>query len=204
MIALSDLCDVSRETEERLRAFEALLGKWTRRINLISASSVDQIWERHILDSVQVWPAAPPTDHWVDLGSGGGLPGIVVAILAKGEGAETLFTLVESDQRKGTFLRTVARELELPRISVVPGRIESLDPLNAGIVSARALSGLPTLLPMVTRHLRPDGTAILPKGEAVDAEIEEAKRNWRFEIDRIASRTNENACLLRLERIERA
>ena len=204
MISIDEICDVSCETRDALAAYEALILKWTQKINLISRSTTKDVMGRHIVDSAQFWPIAPDAGHWVDLGSGGGLPGIVVAILAKGAGRSTRFTLVESDQRKATFLRTAARELKLANVSVQAQRIEALPPQAADIVSARALAPLSDLLPLVARHLAEDGTAILAKGESAHREIEEARGNWRFDIDEIASRTRENACLLRLRRIERA
>ena len=106
--------DVSRETYDNLRAFEELVRKWTVKINLISPTTIGQIWDRHIVDSVQVWAQAPENaTSWVDIGSGGGFPGIVLAILAKELRPEMAFTLIESDQRKCAFLRTAARELGL-------------------------------------------------------------------------------------------
>ncbi len=204
MTGLEAIEDVSCETREKLRAFEDLILKWTARINLIAKSTRPVVRERHIIDSVQFWPLAPDTDHWVDLGSGGGLPGLVVAIMARGEGRTCRFTLIESDQRKATFLRTAARELDLPHVTVLNHRIEDALPQFGGVVSARALAPLSALLPMVARHLAADGTAILAKGKSAAAEIADARQNWRFEIEAFPSTTDENASLLRLRRIERA
>ncbi|MFC6758343.1 16S rRNA (guanine(527)-N(7))-methyltransferase RsmG [Sulfitobacter porphyrae] len=108
-----DGLNVSRETTVLLTQFSELVERWTVRINLISKASVDGIWERHVADSAQLFELAPEFEHWVDLGSGGGFPGIVIAIIAKEARPEARITLVESDLRKATFLRTAIRELGL-------------------------------------------------------------------------------------------
>ena len=114
---------VSRETMERLEYFGELTAKWTVKINLIAKSTIPDIWNRHIIDSAQVFQYAESPQHWVDIGSGGGFPGIVMAILAKEHAPETKFTLIESDARKCTFLRTAARELGL-NLYAITQRIE--------------------------------------------------------------------------------
>lgn len=159
---------VSRETD-RLAEFAALVRKWTPRINLIAPSTVDDLESRHIEDCVQLARIArPQAGAWVDLGSGGGFPGIVMAILATGGDAH--FLLVESDGRKAAFLRTAIRELSL-NATVENARIESLAPQNAHAITARALAPLDRLVPYLNRHLRPGGDAWLMKGE-----------NWREEL----------------------
>ncbi len=193
--------DVSRETSGRLAAFAALVARWTPRINLISAGTVPLIQTRHIADSAQLFPLAPPGfRHWADLGSGGGFPGIVVAIIAAERNPDAAFTLVESDARKAAFLRIAARELRLA-VTVVHSRIETLEPLGADVVSARALGPLPQLLGLVGRHLAPDGVAILPKGRGAAAEIDAARASWRFDLSETPSKTDPEARLLRIERI---
>ena len=141
----SDL-NVSRETYDALKAYQRLLEKWTTRINLISKSTHDDVWVRHICDSAQVMAlASPHARHWVDIGSGGGLPGLVVAILAKAFNPQLRVTLIESDQRKAVFVRTVVRELQL-NATVQAKRIEAVGPLKADVISARALADLNDLL----------------------------------------------------------
>lgn len=125
MVAANIEKNVSRETIERLGTFAALVRKWNPKINLVSKAGLETLWERHILDSVQVFEAAPPNPaHWADLGSGGGFPGIVAAIMAAEKSYRTKFTLVESDQRKAVFLRNAAREIGL-RVDVTTERIEA-------------------------------------------------------------------------------
>ena len=119
--------NVSRETYDKLRAYEALIQKWNPSINLVAKSTLSSVWNRHIMDSAQVYFAAVDdrSSTWTDIGSGGGLPGIVVATLAQGDGQQINVTMVESDKRKSVFLRTAIRELNLSSAKVINERIES-------------------------------------------------------------------------------
>lgn len=195
--------NVSRETFERLRIYEDLLRKWTSRINLIGRSTVDDIRDRHIRDSVQVFDCVPSaTGHWADLGSGAGLPGIVVAILAAEERPDLRMTLVESDLRKSAFLMTVARELGL-HIRIETQRIETLAPLGADVLSARALAPLDRLLGYAERHMVPGGIAIFPKGARWREELDQALENWRFSYQNQPSATDPDATILKIGGISR-
>lgn len=196
--------DVSRETTERLRALAELVTRWTGTINLVARSSLPDIWQRHILDSAQLVLLAPenPTS-WVDLGSGGGFPGLVIGILAAEKWPGMSCLLIESDQRKATFLRSATRELGLD-LRVLDDRIEAVPPQDAAVVSARALAPLDRLLPLVHRHLAGYGVALLPKGRAAADEIARAQREWRFALAIHDSLTDHDARILRIERIERA
>jgi len=192
--------DVSRETFDQLTQFAGLVERWTTKINLISKPSVPHIWERHIHDSVQLYRHAPAAQHWVDLGSGGGFPAIVLAILSKQDGRNTKFTMVESDQRKCVFLRTALRELELNG-EVLNKRIEEIPALEADILSARALSDLSKLLEYADLHLGNDGIALFPKGENWKAEDAAAKTAWHYTCEPIPSLTNPAAAILRIKDI---
>lgn len=192
---------VSRETVTRLEAFAALVEKWTPRINLIAKASQKEIWQRHIIDSAQLFALAPPDfTHWTDLGSGGGFPGIVVAALAQENHPNAAFTLIESDQRKATFLRTAIRELGLPG-TVLSDRIEAAAPQYADVVSARALAPLPDLLPLIRRHMNEDGRALIHKGRQAASEIAKAEAAWSFTLEDHPSITDPNARLLDIQRI---
>jgi 16S rRNA (guanine527-N7)-methyltransferase len=184
----------------RLRAFEALVRKWQAAINLVAASTLSDIWGRHIADSAQLWPLGPhDARRWVDLGSGGGFPGIVVAALAADAPEGPAVTLIESDGRKATFLRQASREMGLA-VTVLDARAEEAPPRGADVVSARALAPLPQLLPLVQRHLLPGGTALLPKGRDHAAEVEAAREaGWSFELEAIPSITDPEARILRLQ-----
>lgn len=193
--------DVSRETTEKLRAFEDLVKKWTQKINLISKSTIPEIWTRHITDSTQIFSLAPPSGTWVDIGSGGGFPGIVIAILTESTDTPHQVTLIESDIRKCTFLRSAIRELSLDA-KVITGRIEEIPPLNADILSARALADLDTLLSFADRHLSPAGTALFPKGAQWQTEEHYARSSWSYHCEPITSKTESKAAILRLRDIK--
>jgi len=191
--------DVSRETLEQLEIYSDLLTDWNKRINLVSPKSIEVLWTRHFLDSAQLYHLGADAKHWVDLGSGGGFPGAVIAIMAEG-GIKT--TLIESDQRKASFLRTLARETT--SFEVISARIEEAKPQNADVVSARALAPLPILLEYVSRHLREGGRAILPKGQKAKMETRDALEHWRFDCETYPSETDPDAVVLTIGDIKRA
>lgn len=187
---------VSRETADRLSAYAALLRRWNSRINLVGRATIEELEERHLRDSLQLASLSRPEGLWADLGSGAGLPGIVLAAAWQGTGVRII--LVESDQRKAAFLRQAIRELALAGTEVLNQRIESAAPLNADHVSARALAALPKLMSYATRHLQPLGTAWLPKGRSWRNEVEEARRDWRFKLAAHPSETDPQAAILEL------
>ncbi|TDK44557.1 16S rRNA (guanine(527)-N(7))-methyltransferase RsmG [Antarcticimicrobium luteum] len=187
----------------RLERFADLLEKWNPRINLVSRNSLGDLWTRHIVDSVQVFHCAAPVGHWVDLGSGGGFPGLVVAILAHEAAPGLRVTLIESDQRKSTFLRTAARETGVT-CEVLTQRIEAVAPQGADILSARALADLDTLLEFSARHLKPDGVALFPKGVTWEKECAAARERWNFQAQPITSKTDPDAVILKIEGVSRA
>ncbi len=199
----SVLGDVSRETIERLELFAELTRKWTPKINLISRNTVPDLWARHIVDSAQLFQYAPTMpQHWVDIGSGGGFPGLVMAAMAAEKTPQTKFTLIESDQRKSTFLRSAAREMGV-EVTVISDRVESCEPQQADVLTARALSALGELFPYITRHVRPSGIAILPKGKNHAQEIVDARLHWRFDVQSYQSTTEDLARILVVKDIER-
>lgn len=192
---------VSRETLERLRRLEALIAKWNPAINLVAKSTLGQVWGRHILDSAQLFRSAPSgAHHWVDLGSGGGFPGLVIATLATELRPDLAVTMVESDQRKAAFLRQASHELGL-KTAILAQRIESAEPQNADILSARALADLPTLLAFSLRHLQPNGLALFMKGASWQQEVEQASKDWRFDISTHPSTTDPQGVILALKAI---
>ncbi len=194
---------VSRETHERLIAYEALVRKWNARINLVAPSTLPEFNSRHIRDSIQIFDHVKlPEGNWVDLGSGGGLPGIVVSIYA--QKAPLTVSLVESDHRKSAFLRTVIRELSLQNVSILTDRIENVPPLAANFVSARALAPLSVLLSMVRRHMHQDGTAMFLKGRSWKAECDEARKEWRFDVTSFPSKTDPDAAILKITGVSHA
>ncbi|WP_224824277.1 16S rRNA (guanine(527)-N(7))-methyltransferase RsmG [Cognatishimia sp. MH4019] len=201
---LLDGLDVSRETNEALHELSADLLKWTKRINLIAPSTQDDIWARHIQDSAQLWPLRDANpEKWCDIGSGGGLPGLVLALLAKGEGAALDFTFIESDTRKCAFLTTMATKFSL-KATVIAERIEVAPPVEADILSARALAPLPKLLDLATRHATPNSVFLLQKGAQFENEIDAARDSWHFKYETIPSQTHPDAVVLKIKEVARA
>lgn len=184
--------------EQDLRTFTQMILKWNQHINLISRASEAEIWERHILDSVQIWPISPDgVKLWADIGSGGGLPGLVIAILAKHLRPDMSVVLIESDRRKAAFLLQASSALSL-RCDVRAVRIEAVSDLQADVVSARALGSLSMLLALGKRISTDAAVLIFPKGERAEEEISMARRDWRFNLSQTASVTNPAASLLRI------
>lgn len=168
---------LSPDVEARLRAYAALLARWTQRINLVSRGDEGQIWERHVLDSLRLRPLIPAgTDRAIDLGSGAGLPGLVLAV-ATG----IPFALVESDRRKAAFLGEAQRVTGAP-VELHCTRIEQAALAPAPLVTARALAPLDALLGLAAPLLRPGGTALFPKGARAADELAAARRRWRMQV----------------------
>jgi len=190
--------DVSRETEARLREFLCLLLDWNAKINLIANAPEEEIWHRHILDSWQLLPLLPP-GPLADLGSGGGLPGIVIAI-----GRAEEIHMVESDRRKSAFLMEAARALGLGHVRVHPSRIEAAKLPKVQVVTARALAPLKDLLGNAARILDEGGVAVFPKGRNAEAELTAAAPHWLMRTERFESRTDAQATILRLSEIRPA
>ena len=195
--------NVSRETLDRLEAFVAVLLRWNEKINLVSPGTIKDVWRRHILDSAQLYSLVDASQkNWADLGSGGGFPGLVVALLAK-ESDDLTMTLVESDRRKAAFLRAALRECDASA-RIVTERIEALPGLSADILSARALAPLDRLLAHCETHLAIGGTALFPKGARVDEEVAEARKKWSFECEFIPSVTDQEGVILKIGDVQRA
>ena len=158
--------DVSRETMRKLETYVALVEKWQPRVNLVSPASLPDIWMRHVWDSAQLAPyISPGSPRLVDVGSGAGFPGLVLAILTDAE-----CHLVESDQKKAVFLRTVIRECGLMAM-VHNDRIENMPCLKASVITARALAPLDRLLPLLETQLRPGTRCLFLKGAQAKAEL---------------------------------
>ena len=190
--------DVSRETRAALERFAALLARWNRTVNLVSSHDEPHLWARHIEDSLQIVPLMPTgTDRAIDLGSGAGFPGLVVA-LATG----IHFDLIEADRRKASFLREAAHMCGVPA-HIHAERIEAASIFPAPVVTARALAPLPRLLQLAAPLLAPDGQCLFLKGAGVEAELTHAAAQWHMQVERIPSRTAANACILRISHLRR-
>ena len=193
---------VSRETFLKLKEYERLLTRWNSKINLVSKSTLRDIWSRHILDSVQVFCSiGEKTGKWADFGSGGGFPGLVLAILSDEFGVSNNLWLIEADVRQSVFLRTVCRELGLV-VDIHNNRIEEMSPMLVDVVSARALAPLKTLCFYAESHLNEDGIAVFAKGENWESELLEAQKNWIFEYDVVTSKLHQGSVILVLKGIK--
>ena len=199
------LVAVSRETEERLALFVDLLARWRNVTNLISAASFSDVWRRHIADSAQLLALAPQARRWVDLGSGAGFPGMVLAIqLAEQPGGEV--HLIESDQRKCAFLREAARatgaaaQIHCARIESIPP--DSLGPVDA--VTARALAPLPIVLDFASVWIMRGAVGVFPRGRTGDAQLRALSGSSTLRFETVASRIDADAAILIVRRGESA
>ncbi len=191
--SLAPAPDVSRETFIRLGAVEVLLRRWNRTINLVSRGDEANLWHRHFEDSLQLVPLLPSdAKTGVDLGSGAGFPGLVLAI-ASG----IHFHLIESDHRKAAFLREAVAATDAPA-TIHATRIETmiLDPVD--VLTARGLAPLPELLVLGARFLKPNGTVLLLKGTHVDQEITAAATRWSMTVTSTSSKTNPMGQVLKI------
>jgi 16S rRNA (guanine527-N7)-methyltransferase len=195
---VSSILGVSRETQARLETFAAVLLRWNRTINLIARRDEAELWSRHIADSLQLLPLIPASAvRGIDLGSGGGFPGLMLAI-ATG----IPFDLIEADRRKATFLREAARATQAPvQVHDVRAEIATLDP--APLVTSRALAPLPHLLAMAAPLVAPGGICLFLKGASVESELTAAAAEWHMQVKRVPSQTAPDACILRISDITR-
>lgn len=188
---------VSRGTHQRLESFALLLKKWQTKINLISKSDVDNLWQRHIVDSAQAIQYIPRGSRIVDLGSGAGFPGIILSILGAGE-----ITLIESDGRKSAFLLEAISTLGL-RASVLTKRIEDVSEGGFDVVTARGLTSLKELLPMAFPLMGDGAFCLFHKGKKWAIEIEEAKQEWVFDQTIFESATDKTGVIVKLSAIRK-
>jgi len=192
------LTNVSRETLDRLIRYVDLLTAWNARINLVSHNTLGDVWRRHILDSAQLYPHIPQgAQMLIDLGSGAGLPGLILSILGV-----PVVHLIESDARKAVFLREAAR-VTGAAASLHAIRIEQMKPVVANVVTARALAPLSDLLAISERFRGPDTICLFLKGESVQEELTNARKEWKMTPRQSPSLSDPTGCILRLENITR-
>ncbi len=193
---------VSRETFERLGAFETLFRKWNQQINLAAASTEHELWRRHILDSAQLALLAPQAMRWVDMGSGGGFPGLVIAfLLAERAGS---IDLIESNRKKTAFLQTALGAFNLPA-RVITQRVDASYGLveKPEIVTARALAPLTRLLDLAEPWLTAGARGLFHKGRDYRKEIEESAHRWRFDLVEHPSTIGEDSVVLDIRNLGR-
>lgn len=183
---------VSRETFFQLVGFVQILLKWQEKLNLISKESIPTLWERHVVDSAQLLHFLPQEGKIVDLGSGGGFPGIVLSILRNDD-----VILLEKDERKATFLRHVSRVLSL-KTKVICQRIETVDSLHSPLITSRALTSLNHLMAYM-QHLGTDSVqGYFLKGKTTDEEVSEAAQTWIFNVEKFPSRTDQSGVIIKI------
>lgn len=201
---LSNHLNVSRETMDDLQTLVFLLKKWNRTINLVGKSTIEGVWVRHILDSAQMWQHRPENlKSWVDLGSGAGFPGLVVAILAKTDAPEAVFHMIESDARKCAFLRNVSRETSI-NTKIHTCRIENVENITADVISARALASVDTLFDYSQKFLSKNAYCLFLKGQACATEVENARTSWQFQSKTTISLSDSHGAILKAWNIKRA
>ncbi|HEX3862174.1 MAG TPA: 16S rRNA (guanine(527)-N(7))-methyltransferase RsmG [Stellaceae bacterium] len=190
--------NVSRETLARLQAYADLLVQWSPRINLVSAATLGDLWRRHFLDSAQLFPLIPEgTDSLVDLGSGAGFPGLVLAILGVC-GVE----LVESDARKCAFLREAAR-VSATAVTIRNARIEQVAPHPVSVITARGCAPLERLFIWAQRFAGPETVYLFPKGEQAAQELAAAQTAWTMDVTSHDSCTDPRGVILCVKRLDR-
>ena len=188
--------DVSRETADGLEALVSTLERWQKAINLVSRTTMGDVWRRHVLDSAQLKPLIPAeAKTLVDLGSGAGFPGLVMAALRP----DLEVTLIESDARKAAFLGEAARRMTLDKPpKIVIGRIEAVAPTRADVITARALAPLGQLLTWADRHRTDTAICLFHKGKGWQAEVTEAMKDWDIPLQTFNSVTDLDAVILRI------
>jgi 16S rRNA (guanine527-N7)-methyltransferase len=187
---LADL-GVSRETSDRIDLFVALLRKENAHQNLVSAASLTHVFARHIVDSAQLWRLAPDATSWIDLGSGAGLPGLIIAMLG-----EAPITLVESRRLRAEWLRRTADVLGLTNVTVELGRLELLKTRPVGVITARAFAPLPKLFAFAYRFSTEETRWILPKGRSAAEELASIAATWHGSFHMEPSVTDPDSAIL--------
>lgn len=187
---------VSRETEARLERYAGLLTEWNQGLSLVSDSTLGEIWTRHFLDSAQLLPLFPdPRASIVDMGTGAGFPGLVLAILGHRE-----VHLVEHNIQKVKFLQAVIDALDL-KVTLHAKKTESVKPFIAGAITARGLKPLNILINLGQRFLGRESVCIFPKGRRAEDELRDAQRHWRMHVERFPSITSPESTIFRLSRV---
>lgn len=198
--ALAHDLHVSRETIDRLECYAALLARWQKAINLVAPGTLPDLWRRHMLDSAQLADLAPSdTRTWLDLGSGAGFPGLVIAMMWRDDRPDALVHLVESDRRKCAFLQAAAAEVGI-RVVVHACRIEAAaDIPTPDVISARALAPLDRILGYAAGFAGAHTRLLLPKGREVESELAAARQTWNFDATLVPSRSDPEGRIVAIE-----
>ena len=193
--------NVSRETVNSFCEYQTLLAKWNKKINLVSKNTLANLWERHFLDSGQIINHVDASGkRWVDVGAGAGFPGLVVALLLRDRKIDCDMILVEKNTKKVFFLNEVIRKLNL-NVKVVNKNVESIESLNADILTARAFSELKKLVELALFHRKERGVCLFLKGENYRFELDKTLNYWFFDYDVFDSLSNSSGKIIRVKKI---
>ena len=191
--------NVSRETCEKIDKYLSILDSWRNQLNLIGPNEWERIWERHILDSHQLRKFIPESARIVDIGTGAGFPGVILAASASGSGH---ISLIESSAKKCKFLQTVVEQTKLP-ISIVNARIESVDTISADFVTARAVAPLEKLIEYTLPALETGATALFHKGHSYTTELESAQVRWNLDYKVLPNEYSSNGVIIKISGAKR-
>lgn len=196
--AFAEAFDVPRGTIDKLGRYEQLLVEWQARMNLVGPATLSDIWTRHFADSAQLTRLTPKGLAWLDMGAGGGFPGLVLATMGWGR-----VTLVESIAKKCRFLEAVKDALALEQVSILNARVEQLPTLGIDVATARAAASLDKLFDWGIRHVRPGGQFVFPKGRRWAEEVDAARTKFRFDLETFPSMTDPDARILVARNLKR-
>lgn len=194
----AQIISVSRETLDKLTLYAEILNQWQKSINLVGPKTLPEIWERHFLDSAQLWSHLPPNcSSLVDFGSGAGFPAMVLAIMGIPD-----VHMIESDVRKSAFLQEVARQTST-KVTIHNQRIEKVKNLQVAVVTARAFASIEEILPLAVTFLSEKGEIYLLKGKSYQEELTQARKTWHIEGDDFPSLSDPSGRILKLKEVRR-
>ena len=197
---INKIC-VSRETCDLLRLYYDMLVSWNKKINLVSRKSIKTTWNRHFLDSAQLWLYLPQkANKWLDFGSGAGFPGLVIAFISKELKPDLKIVLVEKNKKKALFLNEVVNKIGL-NVEILSNNVELIRPQRADVITSRAFGKLDHLLKISYKHQNKDTTALFPKGISFTEEIIISKKKWSYELERIKNIIDSNSFILKIRKL---
>lgn len=196
--------DVSRETMQKLQKFVELLTSWNQKMNLVSRNSLDCVWDRHVLDSMQLIKHIPVSiSHLLDIGSGSGFPAVVLAILMQTKIPEAKVTMVESIAKKTMYLKDVCEKLNLDNVNVVNSRVENISLPVPDIITARAVASLEVLCGYVAKIGNKNTESLFLKGRSYEMELLEAQKNWKFDLQICSNKYCDDGVILKLSKLRK-
>lgn len=196
--------NVSRETFKKIKQFAELLKVWNQKMNLVSRNSLEDLWKRHILDSVQLINyISPQVKNLLDIGSGAGFPAIILAILLQEKNPETKITLVESITKKTVYLNDVREKLGLSNVKVINSRVENINLPKPNLITARAVAALDVLCGYVSKIGNNNTESLFLKGKSYKDEIAEAEKHWKFDLEVFPNKYSDEGVILKLSNLRK-